>query len=283
MKNVHIHCVFILAVTPVFAQAYPVSPGYDLPRLQVSTVVGSDFGSSSSVKDDRGNTYYVDSANHAIMLLPPSGPAVVFSGMPGVAGADLGLGRDNPPKFNNPTGLALGPDGLLYVADSGNRVIRKLLSRYNAPFVAGHPSITGPRNDGCGETAIFSQPSSIKVELDGSIYIWDNGALRRAAVHNAQITEQPHDQTVRAGVAATVHAEGVTFQPGGARFTWYQGQSGDPANSHFILAPEDGSLTVTPAVTTTYWASFYDGCSRAATRTATVTVAIGGRRRSARH
>jgi len=87
-----------------------------------------------------------------------------------------------------PEGLAVGPDGSLYIADLNNHRIRRLAPDGTIATVAGK----GPRfpQGGVGEfsgdgglaiAAGLNFPSGVAVSADGSIYIADsfNNRIRR--------------------------------------------------------------------------------------------------------
>ena len=72
--------------------------------------------------DPGGNVYIADTGNHVIRVLRPNGALEVLAGELGVSGYADGAAA----RFNGPTGLRLGVDGMLVVADTGNHVIRKI-------------------------------------------------------------------------------------------------------------------------------------------------------------
>ncbi|HIC89749.1 MAG TPA: hypothetical protein EYP04_10170 [Anaerolineae bacterium] len=74
--------------------------------------------------DAKGNVYVADSANHRIRKIAPDGivSTVAGSGQGGYAD-----GLNAQAQFRLPTDVAVGPDGALYVADSGNHRIRKVV------------------------------------------------------------------------------------------------------------------------------------------------------------
>src|SRR5579871_3300336 len=75
--------------------------------------------------DPSGNVYIADSGNNVIRMVTPGGVISTFAGVaaPGYAG-DFGLA--NAAQFTLPSGLAFDAPGNLYVADTGNNVIRKI-------------------------------------------------------------------------------------------------------------------------------------------------------------
>ena len=76
------------------------------------------------ISDSEGNIYMADSRNHCIRRLTPDNMVETVLGIPGRAGWKDG-GKEDA-LFNNPTGIAVDPDGTVYVADHGNCRVRKL-------------------------------------------------------------------------------------------------------------------------------------------------------------
>lgn len=74
--------------------------------------------------DRDGNLYIADSNNHCIRKITPEGIVTTVVGIPGSSGYLDGNPEDA--QFNNPEGVAIDDDGIIYVADAGNKCIRKL-------------------------------------------------------------------------------------------------------------------------------------------------------------
>ena len=88
-------------------------------------------------------------------------------------------------QLANPDGVAISPDGTLYIAESsgnGNR-IRRVDPEGNITTLAGTGADCRPPTDPCGDggpatDAKLYFPYAVAVHPDGSIYIADNGSKR---------------------------------------------------------------------------------------------------------
>ena len=73
--------------------------------------------------DTMGNRYVADTYGNRILKVTPAGETTVFAGTGRSGGTD---GDPSTASFSLPTGLAFDGQGALYVADMGNRKIRKI-------------------------------------------------------------------------------------------------------------------------------------------------------------
>ncbi|MBI2513675.1 MAG: VCBS repeat-containing protein [Opitutae bacterium] len=83
-------------------------------------------------------------------------------------------GASTDARFGNPTGLAQDAAGNLYVADTGNAVIRKIAPDGAVSTFAGSPGLAGS-SDGTGSAARFSYPWGLAVDSAGNLYVADSG------------------------------------------------------------------------------------------------------------
>ncbi len=74
--------------------------------------------------DGSGNLFVADTGNSTVRKITPDRTVSTFAGVPGVAGVENGTG--SAALFNQPQGIALGASGDLFVADTGNALIRKI-------------------------------------------------------------------------------------------------------------------------------------------------------------
>jgi serine/threonine protein kinase/sugar lactone lactonase YvrE len=130
--------------------------------------------------DNAGNVYVSDSANNAIRKITPGGAVVTLAGLPGYAGSADGNGNDA--RFWNPQGLAVDGAGNIYVADTGNNLIRKITPTgvvTTLSKLAGADSNT----DKAGGSTKFNSPGGVALDNAGNIYVadTDNHCIRKIA------------------------------------------------------------------------------------------------------
>ena len=123
-----------------------------------------------------GRLYVADTYNNTIRCISAAGVVSTLAGLDGEKGSADGPGAEA--RFNEPTGLALGPEGSLYVADTGNHTIRCISPAGVVSTLAGAAGQEGCV-DGRGPAARFSEPEGVAVGPDGSLYVADHHSVRR--------------------------------------------------------------------------------------------------------
>ena len=122
-----------------------------------------------------------DSGNHVLRYLDLNRKRVYTAAGTGEAGYRDGSSRV---AFDTPTGLAVDDDGTVYIADTGNNVIRAMDSDGNVTTYAGG-------EEGCSlgtlKQARFSQPTGL-CYADGVLYVADSGNHRIVAIENGMVT-----------------------------------------------------------------------------------------------
>ncbi len=128
--------------------------------------------------DDAGNVYIADSGNNTIRRITPGGEVTTIAGTAGVSGSADGVGA--AAQFGYLTGLALDSAGNIYVADDGNRTIRKITPSGMVTTLAGTPGVDGSA-DGVGAAAQFNFPVGVAVDNAGNVYVtdWQNCTIRK--------------------------------------------------------------------------------------------------------
>lgn len=124
-----------------------------------------------------GTLYFSDTANHRVRRVSPDGTVTTIAGI-GVPGYEGNGAPANLSRLNSPRGLALGPGGVLYVADTGNHVVRAITTDGRIWTVAG----TGaPDFAGEGALAVEAHlidPQAVAVDPQAGFYITDLSSHR---------------------------------------------------------------------------------------------------------
>ena len=95
------------------------------------------FNSPAAIAVDAAhNVFVADMASHTIRRIGAGGLTNTIGGLAGIPGGTNGLGK--AARFNSPQGIAVTDDGTVYVADTGNQIIRKGAPLY-APLVNQSP------------------------------------------------------------------------------------------------------------------------------------------------
>jgi RHS repeat-associated protein len=122
-----------------------------------------------------GSLFIADTNNHRIRRVGPDGIIITVAGNGGNGGP--GFSGDGWPataaRLSYPSGVAVGPDGSLYIADNGNYRIRRVGPDGIITTIAGN-GVHGFSGDGGPATvAQLSRPFGVAVGPDGSLYIAD--------------------------------------------------------------------------------------------------------------
>lgn len=157
----------------------PLEPGWDARVLVITGdgVTGTSSGTGSHARFEdpfgiavrRDGTIFVGDglALPRVRAISPDGR--VFD----VAGGAPGFhdGQGTAARFGTISGLALGADGTLYVADTGNNAIRRMAPDGYVSTLAGD-GVPGYR-DGPAAQARFNGPVGVAVEATGRVIVAD--------------------------------------------------------------------------------------------------------------
>jgi sugar lactone lactonase YvrE len=131
--------------------------------------------------DPEDNIYVSDSANNTIRKITPNGAVSTLAGLPGQAGSTDGNGTTA--RFWNPQGLVTDDHGNIYVADTGNNIVRKITPTGIVTTLAGPAGINGIPGE-VGAVARFNNPSGVAIDRVGNVYVADtnNHAVRKMSL-----------------------------------------------------------------------------------------------------
>ncbi len=187
-----------------------------------------------------GTMYIADSQSHTIRLMAVDGTVSTYAGTPGASGQ--GNGSAGSAQFNQPNGLALGPDGTLYISDYGNSCIRMISPNAQVSTLAGLAGTVGYTDD-TGTAALFNLPVGITLDASGNVWVADT--------HNHVIRS-----ITPAGVVITVAGSGLAGNADGIVATAYFnlpcGITGLPSGNFMVADTANHILRiVTPGGTVT--------------------------------
>jgi sugar lactone lactonase YvrE len=137
------------------------------------------FGSPGGMAvDGGGNVIVADRSNNTIRKVTPAGVVSTLAGLSRSSGSDDGTG--SAARFSRPNGVAIGPDGNIFVTDQENFTVRKLTPAGAVTTIAG--SVNRPaEEDGQGSAASFYYPAGIGADAQGNLFVsdWIGSTIRR--------------------------------------------------------------------------------------------------------
>jgi len=159
--------------------------GTGVPGLAGTEVQGPDARLNlpyAVAADAAGNVYIAERGNHCVRKVDSTGLMTLVAGLrrPGFGGDG---GKASEGLLNNPSGLALDQQGHLYIADSGNHVIRRVTPGGVITTVAGirpgREANFGSMGDGgAALNAALNQPLLMSFDSSGNLIIADSGNRR---------------------------------------------------------------------------------------------------------
>ncbi len=193
-------------ITITFA---PTKPGVDFATLTVKSALGAtsnfalsgtgaaaavalDPGTTSSIGtgynspvgiavDAAGNTYIADTGDNVVIRYNNSGNGMIIAGT-GAAGNSGNGGAATAATLSAPSAVTVTPDGTVYIADTGNGVVRRIDPVTGViNIAAGGASTTCAAaldafGNGCpGTQAKLSAPAGLTSDSNGNVYISDTG------------------------------------------------------------------------------------------------------------
>lgn len=187
--------------------------------------------------DGSGNVFVADSENFTIRKITAEGRVTTLAGSPENSGCADGIG--SAARFYGRGGVAVDDSGNVFVADSGNSVIRKITPTGVVSTIGGLFGHSGS-SDGVGNAARFAQPYAVAVDRAGNLYIGDvgNNTIRvgRPVLPLFSITAPPQSQHVDAGARAT-----LVTTTAGANLTYQWKKNGS------VIAGATSSTLVVPS------------------------------------
>lgn len=201
---------------------------------------GSNDGAGSAAKldeprgialDTNGTIYVTDYDNHLIRKITTAGVVTTLAGQADQPGNADGVGT--AASFRGPMGISVSASGVVYVADTGNRAIRRITSDGLVT------TLTSPGQ--------LSEPRGITVDAAGVITVADYGAhaIRSIATSGAVAT-----------LAGTVGTPGTTDATGAAaRFHFPSGLAATSTGVIYVADTDNDTIrAIAPGAAVTTFA-----------------------------
>lgn len=184
--------------------------------------------------DGSGNIFVADTWNHTIREVSPEGQVVTIAGSAGDFGCTNAMGTNA--LFYEPQGVAVDSSDDVFVADTGNNLIREIAANGTVTTLAGSAGNFGYTN-ATGTNALFNSPQGISRDSSGNLYVADylNNAIR-------EITPSGVVTTIAGsagGNFGSVNGTGTN-----ALFWGPQGIVVNPTNSLFVYVADTGNSTI---------------------------------------
>jgi adhesin/invasin len=178
----------------------PGTPGFGCPGGQgfsgdggpaTSARLNNELGQGTDPQgkiamDAMGNLYIADTGNHVIRKVVPGSDGIIGQGdsreetIRTIAGTGLaGYSGDGGPAteamLSEPRDVEVGPDGGIYIADTGNNCIRKVESSGVIMTVAGRCGQPGgfAGDGGPAKLSVLNSPYGVELDREGNLYIAD--------------------------------------------------------------------------------------------------------------
>jgi len=186
------------------------------------------FDGPHGIASDGAGNLFVGDAGTVRKIVIATGEVTTFAGTGSQAGSNDGTGA--AARFNFPQGIASDGSGNVFVADSDNLTIRKVvIATGEVTTLAGSPGQTGSR-DGVGTAARFNFPQGIESDGSGNVFVVDsyNCTIRKVVIATGEVT------TFAGSPEEPGHIDGTGAA---ARFDNPTGMASDGAGNLFVADP----------------------------------------------
>ncbi len=134
-------------------------------------------GPQSLAIDSGGDVFIANSLNNRVQEVTAAGTMTTIAGT-GESGYSGDGGLASQAKLDNPTGVAIGFDGAIFIADSGNNVVREVTRDpvTGADVIATFAGTGDAGYSGAGgqaTSALLQDPQCVAVDAENNVYVAD--------------------------------------------------------------------------------------------------------------
>jgi len=201
----------ILFAANALSQQYTIttivgSPGNPGFAGDSGSAVGSQLNFPFGLAMDKSGTLYIaDGLNNRVRKV--SGGVITTVAGNGTAGFTGDNASATSAELNNPTGVAVDSSGNLYIADSGNNVVRKVANGTITTFAGSNSVGAGYSGDtGTATGAQLNNPVGVAADASGNVYIADAGN---------NVVRQVYSGNIITAAVGFTHPDGVAVDSSG--------------------------------------------------------------------
>lgn len=140
---------------------------------------------SAVAYDSAGDLFIADADRNQVFEISLAGARTVVAGN-GVQGFAGDGGAASASELNAPQGLAVGSDGTIYIADTGNQRIRSVENGTISTIAGGSAGFSG--DGGPAAAAELDDPAALALDSSGALLLCDRGNQRIRRVSHGVIT-----------------------------------------------------------------------------------------------
>ena len=149
------------------------------------------FGPTSVAVDSSGNLFIADTNNVLIREVSAATGKIATVAGNGLTGSSGDGGPATSAKLNLPQGVAVDSSGNLFIADTGNSLVREVTQTTGTiSTVAGNGGAGSSGNGGPATSAELDAPTNIAIDPAGNVFIADsnNNEIREVSAATGKIT-----------------------------------------------------------------------------------------------
>ena len=168
--------------------------------------------------DSAGDLFIADTLNHRIAKVTPNGIISTVAGT-GLAGFGADGSAAVSAALNTPRGVAVDDNGDIFIADTGNNVIRQVMPDGTIYTIAGQTSATGQTqagfsgDGGMALAALLNAPAGIVEDGSGALYFADTNNNRVRRMISQAAPPPAATPVVALPVVTTVNAASLAAGP----------------------------------------------------------------------
>jgi trimeric autotransporter adhesin len=166
---------------------------------------------TATAVDSSGNIYVADLLDQRVRKIAANGTTttVAGNGSPGYTGDS---GPATSAQVLSPGGVAVDPFGSIFIADSGNNVIRRIAGNGNISTYAGTGVFNFGGDNGPASKAALANPNCVRSDAAGNIFFADvaAGRIRKINATSGVITSVAGSNSTQIGDNGAATAAGLS-------------------------------------------------------------------------